>query len=517
MREVELKLEIDRGDVSRLLRDPRLRERVQGRGTTRNLHSVYFDTRELALAARGIALRVRRDGRRRVQTLKARGAEQGAHFDRIEYESSTTRDEPDLELVPDPELRARVAEALAGAPLEPVIETRIRRTRRLLRCEGASVELDVDLGEVCAAGETQPLCEIELELREGDPGALYDLALELLEVVPLQISAVSKADLGLAVLTGEPPAPRKAPPCALDPDATLDEVVALTLGACLAQVLANQAPAQLGRDLEGVHQMRVGIRRLRSALRLFRPVLPLALRRPLERELRWLGRELGAVRDLDVFVVERLEPLRALRPDDQGLDALRTVAQAARAEQQEALRRALHSPRFTRLVLEIGRVVARRSWRSQPLDERSARLFTPARVLAAPLLERLDAKVRRAGARVEDLELARLHRLRIQVKRLRYGVDLLGSLFPGRRLERYHERLPELQDRLGRLADLATAQRLLALLIERVDADARPACARAAGFVEGWATADVARAMRRLAKPWARLARARPFWSDGTG
>jgi triphosphatase len=180
MREVELKLEIDRDDVSRLQRSPRLRELGDGRGSTRSLHSVYFDTRELALAARGIALRVRRDGRRRVQTLKARGAEQGAHFDRIEYEAPTSRDEPDLALVPDPQLRARVVEALAGAPLEPVIETRIRRTRRLLRYAGASVELDLDLGEVRAAGETQPLCEVELELREGEPGALYELALELL-------------------------------------------------------------------------------------------------------------------------------------------------------------------------------------------------------------------------------------------------------------------------------------------------------------------------------------------------
>jgi triphosphatase len=514
MREVELKLEIDRDDVSRLQRSPRLRELGDGRGSTRSLHSVYFDTRELALAARGIALRVRRDGRRRVQTLKARGAEQGAHFDRIEYEAPTSRDEPDLALVPDPQLRARVVEALAGAPLEPVIETRIRRTRRLLRYAGASVELDLDLGEVRAAGETQPLCEVELELREGEPGALYELALELLEVVPLRISAVSKADLGLAVLTGEPPAPRKAPPFALDPEATLDEAMAATLGACLAQVLANQAPAQLGQDLEGVHQMRVGLRRLRSALRLYRPMLPLALRRPLERELRWLGHELGAVRDLDVFVVELLGPLVALRPDDKGLDALKTVAQAARVEQQEALRGALHSPRFTKLVLEIGRFVARRSWRSQPLDERSARLFAPARDLAALLLDRRDAKVRQVGARVEELELPQLHRLRIQVKRLRYAVELLGSLFPGRRRERYQERLPELQDRLGRLADLATAQRLLALLIERVDAEARPACARAAGFVEGWAAADVVQATRRLARPWRRFAHTRPFWTQ---
>ena len=514
VREVELKLEIDRDEVGRLLRSPRLGELAEGRGATHSLHTVYFDTPDLALAARGIALRVRRDGRRRVQTLKARGAERGAHFDRIEYEAPTRRDEPDLELVPDPALRALVAEATEGAALEPVIETRIRRTRRLLRREDALVELDVDQGEVRAGGESQPLCEVELELREGEAGALYDLALELLEIAPLRISTVSKADQGYAALTGEPPAPRRATPCELDPAATLDDALARVLDACLAQVLANLAPAQLGRDAEGVHQMRVGVRRLRSALRFFRPVLPRAQRLLLERELRWLGRELGLVRDLDVFALEILEPLLALRPDDKGLDALHRVAKAAREERQEALREVLRGTRFTRLALEVGRYAARRQWRDQPVDERSARLFAPARLFAAALFERRDAKVRRAGAALDELEPARLHRLRIQVKRLRYAVDLLGGLFPSRRRERYHDRLPVLQDRLGRIADLATAQRLLALLVERVGPEVRPDCARAAGFVEGWATADVARATDRLARPWTRFTSARPFWSE---
>ena len=178
-------------------------------------------------------------------------------------------------------------------------------------------------------------------------------------------------------------------------------------------------------------------------------------------------------------------------------------------------RASLRAPRFTRTVLEVGRYAARRSWRDQPLDEHSARLFAPAGPYASSLFVRRDAKVRRAGERLDELEPAGLHRLRIQLKRLRYAVELLGGLFPGRRRERYADRLPPLQDRLGRIADLATAQRLLARLVERVAPDARPDCARAAGFVEGWAAADVARATRRLAKPWARFASARAFWTAG--
>jgi len=515
MREIELKLEIRPEDVPRLLGSPELRALAAGRGRTRSLHSVYFDTPQLGLARHGMALRVRRDGRRLVQTLKARGPERGAHFDRIEYEAVASAEQPDLDLVPDPEARARALEAMAGAGLEPVIETRIRRTHRLLRQGDASLEIDVDVGEVRTVEGSQPLCEVELELREGEPGALYDVAIALLDVVPLRISTLSKADLGYASLTGSHPQPCKAKEPELAPDATLDRVVSATLECCLAHILGNLLPAHLGRDVEGVHQMRVGVRRLRSALRLFRPVVPAGVLRPLEAELRWLGRELGGVRDLDVFVVELLDPLFAGRPGDKGLERLREVAQALRAERHEALRRALDSVRVTRLCLELGRFVARREWRNQPLDESSARLFAPARGLAAELLELRDRKARRLGSRIDELSPAELHRLRIQLKRLRYAGELLGGLYPGRRRERYLERLPELQDRLGRLADLATAQGLLAGLLERIDPDARPACARAAGFVEGWAAADVAHDSRRLGKAWERFARARPFWTDG--
>jgi inorganic triphosphatase YgiF len=517
MREVELKLEIRPEDVRRLIQSPALRERAAGQAVTRSLRTVYFDTPDLGLARRGMALRVRRDGRRLVQTLKARGPQRGPHFDRIEYEAALATEEPDPGLVPDRELRAQIEAATAGSALAPVIETRIRRTRRILREGDASLELDLDVGELRAGGESRPVCEVELELRSGDASALYDAALAILDAVPVRLSTVSKADLGYAMLSGAPPAPRKAEPLALAPDATLDDVIAATLENCFEQVLGNHAPAHLGRDPEGVHQMRVGVRRLRSALRLFGPVLPAEPTRRLEAELRWLGLELGAVRDLDVFAAELLEPVLEARRGEKGFERLREIAAAQRSERHEVLRRALDAPRATRLALELGRWLARRGWREQPEGELSARLLAPARPLAAELLAARDRKARQLGERIQELAPPELHRLRIRLKRLRYAGELLGGLYPGRRRERYLERLPELQDLLGRLADVATAQRLLAGLLERVDPDSRPACARAAGFVGGWAAAGAARATRRLVRLWGRFAAARPFWTGARG
>jgi len=514
-REIELKLELRPEDAARLLRSARLRPLAQGRAATRSLRTLYFDTRELALARQGIALRVRRDGRRLVQTLKARGTPRGAHFDRIELEAAATSEQPDLGLVPDAGLRARIEEAAAGAALEPVIETQFRRTRRLLRHEHASLELALDVGEVRGGGASQPLCELELELREGAASALYDVALDLLEDFPLRLSTVSKAELGYACLSGEPPAPRKATPLALAPEATLDDVVAATLDSCLAHALANQVPARLGRDAEGVHQMRVGVRRLRSALRLFAPALPDAGRLPLERELRWLGRELGRVRDLDVLVLELLGPLAQRRAGDGPLGRLRDAAQAERETRQAALRDVLDSERTTRLALELGRWLARRGWREQPLGPGSARLFAPARALAAELLAARDRKARRLGERIGELAPPDLHRLRIRVKRLRYAAELLGGLYPGRRSDRYALHLAELQDRLGRLADLATAERLLDELVARAPAEQRDEAGRAAGFALGWVGRDVDRAIARLPRRWERFARTRAFWSEG--
>jgi CHAD domain-containing protein len=368
---------------------------------------------------------------------------------------------------------------------------------------------------------SEPIHELELELLCGDASALFEIALELAESVSLRPAVASKAERGLARLTGLAPAPRKAEPVVLAPDATVDDAVAATLGECQRQILANRAPSEAGDDPEGVHQLRVGIRRLRSALGLFKSVLPAEERASLRDELRWVQGELGPARDLDVFLAERIEPLLAERGTGSraGVDAgalkrLRDEAAHLRAEAYAGVRAALGSARFARLLLRLGAWQSGRGWREQPLSESSARLFAPAHEFARELLESRARKAHALGVDLPSRSAPELHALRIRLKKLRYAADFLQSLFPHpKRARRYLRRLARLQDTLGHLNDVAVAERLLAVLLERLGSDAGIAHQRAAGFATGWAAHSAHAALADLPRRFERFAATPPFFA----
>jgi inorganic triphosphatase YgiF len=511
-REVELKLEVAPGDLPALKRHRLLHALTQGRATTRQLRSVYFDTPEGDLARRHVALRLRTSGTRWVQTLKTPNNGVAGLFVRGEWEVPVAGDRPDLARIADPLLREELSKELAGKPLEPIFETELRRTRRVLREEGNELLCELDVGELrCAAGRL-PICELELELREGDPGYLYQLALELLADVTLRPALESKGERGQALLTGAAPGPRKAGALCLDRHASLEDVLAAVWRSCLEQIATNEEPAREGRDPEGVHQMRVGVRRLRSALSLFRPVLPAGATAPVEAELRWLGGSLGPVRDLDVFVESLVEPLLRLREGDASLLHLADEARRTRRLAQQRLREDLSGRRLPRLLLEIGRFVATARWRDQPLSAASSQLFQPARSFGDVLLTRRLEKARRLGERLETLTPAERHRLRIQLKKLRYASEFLRSLYPEKRAARYVERLAALQDVLGEWNDAVIAERLLGDLLGRMGPAAGTDLERAAGFVLGWNARATERHARRLPRLWQKLAATEPFW-----
>lgn len=517
-REVELKLELTRReDADALAGDRGLRRATRGRARTQRLRSVYWDTADLALHRRGVGLRVRDGGRARLQTVKGPVSPSVGLFERREDEAPVAGPEPDPAAVRDPALRAALeAETVQrGATLEPVVETEFRRTSRVLVRDGAEIDLCVDVGEVRTARGARPILEVELELRGGGPEALYALALELLERTPLRVGHIGKAERGFAMLTGEVATPSKARPLELPPHATLDALLGAALAEGQRQVSANVEAAAHGADPEGVHQLRVGVRRLRSLLSLFREVLPPEAVAPLREELRWLGRALGPARDLDVFLEERLERLAARRPDDGALKRLRDEARAAREEAYRDVREALAGPRFARLLLTLGRFVADRGWRAQPLSEGSARLFFPGAEVGRALLARRWKKTRRRARvlrRGAEAPVPALHELRIECKKLRYASEFLAPLFPGRAPARFARRLSRLQDRLGHLNDAATAEHLCAALLARMGAEAGPAHHHAAGFVVGHAARTAEERLEGLAGDWRRLEKLGPFW-----
>lgn len=175
-REIELKFLVSAEDLAAVLAAA-----PDGEDETRQLTSIYYDTADGALAAAGISLRVRDDGRRKVQTMK-RG-------------KGTSREERETEVAaldtgwPD----------LAGLALAPVSQVRVTRRQRLVRYAGATIEIAADVGEVSAGGRTETFSELELELKSGPEAALHELAAELGKSVTMTPSAVSKSDRGRAL------------------------------------------------------------------------------------------------------------------------------------------------------------------------------------------------------------------------------------------------------------------------------------------------------------------------------
>jgi inorganic triphosphatase YgiF len=506
-REIELKLEFAEADRSALARHPLLAEMGVERAATRSLNSVYFDTRDLSLWESGLVLRVRSIGRRRILGVKTRGIERGGLVSRDECETPLAAGVGPSGLVasiPDERLRRAVERAAAGAPLEPKVETAVRRTTRRLQHGGATLEFALDVGEVRAGRRRLPIREVELELLRGPTRALHDVALRLSQDVTLRPSPLGKAERGFRHLLGNEAESSRARLPRFPRGASLEQVLCAVLGECLRQIATNQVAIERGSGAEGVHQMRVGTRRLRSALRLFRDQLPVRETASLSSELRWLAEVLGEARDLDVFLEEMLVPVTRRRPADRGLAALHAAAERERSEAYARVRRALASARYATLLLRLGRFIDGAGFRRRA----GADLGRSARPLARRLLRRRAAPVLRLGERLDELTAAELHQLRIRTKRLRYATELLAQLLDRRRAKRSARRLADLQNVLGHLNDQATAEALVKRLRTH---DSSPEISRAEGFVSGFAARSAALEREKLKRAWRRVAKLRPL------
>ncbi|WP_439815009.1 CYTH and CHAD domain-containing protein [Zavarzinia sp. CC-PAN008] len=518
--ETELKLEYPAQALRRVEKSQPLKDFGVGRARIRELVSTYYDLPDRSLGAAGLSIRLRRIGEQAVMTVKAPGTDQGPLAHRLEWEIPAPAGELALDAYPPGTIDQVLDVARVAPALVPLFSTHItRRERRVLMGETTILLLAFDEGEVRAGDAHDKVSELEIELVQGEPAAIFDLALALHAVEPTRIGTLTKAARGHALLEGTRAAPVKAAEIALDPVSTTGDALAAIVANCLEQWLANQAGVLAGDDPEAVHQMRVALRRLRSALRLFRTVLDGATTDPLDGELRWAASALGQQRDWDVFVDEILASVRDGLPDEDVLALLAERAAAPRAAGRAAAQAAIASPRHAEAALRVGRWLAARAWSAPDSgsgpeagaapDGRAAALAAPAAVFAAGVLEKRYRRVRKAGRHIETLPAESLHALRIQIKRLRYGIEFFSSLFSQKAVRRFGAALQELQSLLGHLNDIEVAKRHLATLD-----DGRPSTARAAGLVLGFHGGQVAAERRALFKAWARLKDLAPFWHD---
>lgn len=494
--------------------------RSSGRPVRKNLDTVYYDTADRRLARRRAALRVRRSGNRYIQTLKTEGVLVGALAARGEWESPIRGPDPDLSVITDPDARAVLGVILPG-DLAPVFATRFTREARLLDVGGdsepaAQVELALDEGRIETLSRNEPICELELELKSGDARALFGLARRLVTEVPLSIAVRSKAARGYALADAQPSPAIRASDLDIGAGTATASAVENILRHCVDHWTANHAVVLDGSDSEGVHQMRVALRRLRSAVSLFKSILPADAADWLRGEARWLASALGPAREWDVFLSDLLAPVEAGHPGRAELSVLHLLAEEERVRGYTAAQEAACDGRATDFLLRFGAWLAEGGVRTGMAAKRAESLDRPIAEPAATLLDQRHQRVLKMGRGFAGMSVERRHGLRIELKKLRYAVDFFCGLFPGKTARSYRRALARLQDHLGHLNDVAVAERMLGGLIERHAASPTDAAGLglAAGLVLGWHTRAVADAEPATCKDWAGFAEVRPFWTD---
>lgn len=491
-----MKLAVPDGSIDAL--EAHLRAADGGNASRRREVTTYFDTSDRALEHSGISLRVRVADEQRIQTVKA-DRRDSVVADRAEWEWPIKQDRPDL---------GPVGQILAdrGLPkhldLAPVFTTEVDRTTRVLQLRGGTVvETAYDEGLIIAGNSHQPIRELELELRGGEAAPLYRLACELHAAAPLMLETESKGGRGYRLAAGVKPEARKSKNALVEPGASGAEAFRQIVSAGLGHLLANQA-ATLAGDAEGVHQMRIAIRRLRAALALFQPLLEPHAAALFQEELRRVGRVFGAARDWDVFCLQILPDVLQTEPDSGWRDLLQQPAMGVRAAAHAELCWEIRGPAFTRLVLGLA------AWAEEIRLPGTSEPWLPIADLCPALLDRLATKVARRGHKIGQRSETELHALRKSLKKLRYGIDFLRPVFRPAPLKAYLHDCKKLQQTLGDINDTVTATALAESLARGTRLDLAPAV----GVLAEQLARRRNEALARLAKRWDAFADHARFW-----
>ncbi len=499
--EIELKLLLAPAHVVAFRRLALLSQSAVDKPHSQNLSSTYFDTPALRLKALGMELRVRRTGHMWIQTLKAGDHVTAGLHQRQEWETRVDRARPDLEALAALVGAGSKWEKVLNSPtlaqgLAPIFTSVFRRTVWPLRLpHGALVELALDQGELQQGDVREPLSEVELKLKSGDPVALFDFALQLQDQVPLRVGNLSKSERGYALHAPQPLLSVKAGSVALVAGMTVEQGFRAIVSNCVAQMQDNEPGVVGSNDPQSVHQMRVGMRRLRTVLRLFAKwiLFPKAL----QDELDWLAGELGVARNAEVLAGSTLVSVAKACPTEPAL--LPLIQAASKIATAKRLRAAasLGSVRYSQLMLGLAAWLKGSRWREFLDDSARQALAAALGKRAAKILAQRHQKLLASGKGLENGSPVERHRVRIAAKQTRYAAEFFLQLHLAKCVKRYIKRLTALQDTLGWLNDAAIADGLLRQL-----GKSHPELADSANFARGFVQGRAIQDVRELSKLW---------------
>src|SRR5262249_43646027 len=451
-------------------------------------------------------LPVRRIGKRHVQTIKIAG--NSAPIERDEWETEIAGAQPELDLISGTPLEDLITKKI-GRGLRPMFETRVRRTYYSLTDKERAIDLTIDRGKLSTGDGSIPICELELELKRGSKDRLFEVARALVQALPAQISLTSKAERGYELLEGRTGSSVKANPVDLPAGCDARNAFKVIGFECLKQVIDNVTTLGKG-DPEGVHQMRVELRRLRAAMSLFGDLLDDDQTTAIKAELKWLAGELTPAREFEVFTERVIVPLKQ-RHGRFG-NGVSSFCKKVEKEHRLALARAkdaVASARFRALLFEAAVWLESGRWTKPADDLVRSRGKVPIEVFAAGQLRWRWRKARKRGKQLAQLDANKRHKLRIEVKKVRYADEIFSGLFQDKkaikRQKKFMPALRQLQDGLGDLNDIAVDERLIAGAVA-------PKRAFAAGLLTGREEARESEALSNAIDGYTKLVKAKSFW-----
>ena len=445
---MELELAADADAAAILARLKPLAASRDGRPRNQAIKIVWHDSPDHALLADGLAL------------AEQRGA---WHLERLTPGAGTwlpaqppplLSDSPDLTELP--------------SPLAPVAAFEGRRSVSVHHLADTAVTLTIDKGILRAVTAERAVARITLS--GGEP-AVRVASTMIAAAVPAAVPGFSLAAEAIAMATGETPQPRHlGAPVLPDAVRTVPEALAHILGHLTDVVLAQATRfGQPDGDVPAaVHQMRVAVRRARSAVSIFRPALAEGALDAVNTGLKTLGARLGPARDWDVFADETVPAILDAIPGDERLERLAAAASRQRATHRKDLAQYLASPAFRQFGIDLAWFAAARGWHEPPPPPAEAEPAADAPVeppALAPFADRVLQhrwkQLLSAGKRIEELDIPALHAVRLRAKRVRYAAEMFATLHDGKAAKRFIDGLSKLQERLGVLNDGAVASHLL--------------------------------------------------------
>ena len=441
--ETEIKLSLPPRAASGLDKHPLL---AGSKPLRQRLLNTYYDTPDLRLQRERIAVRYRKKGGQWLFTVKCAAPSAGGLARRNEWEVPGLPGEFDFSHVDDKKLRY-LLESLR-TELTPAFTTDFMRNAWIIEPKaGIRIELALDRGWIESNGRRAPICEVELELLEGNVDALFTAASALQTDLPLHPEVASKAERGYRLFTDTAPAPAKALPVKIDGDLSASAAFASVAHACLNQLQTNERGLHESDDPEFVHQARVAIRRLRSAIRAWKPLLPTAFVADFDPRWRTLAAALGDTRNRDVFITETLPSLADAFPAHPEIDRLAQHAIRRNVISRKRARRTFKAADYSCLLLDFTAAMLALPDSAEP----------PLKDFARSCLSKRAKHVTKQATVAHQADAAARHRLRVKLKRLRYALEFFAPLFPGQHMQRYHLAAAKLQDLLGHMNDLVVA------------------------------------------------------------